>query len=295
MERQDAMEKELILRESDINEFLEKLRLDEKSENTCQKYRRDINKLVEFIKFQTSCTDEDVKVNRSLLLLYKEYLQCSYLLTSANSMIVSINALIKHLGCEDLCIKTFRLQRKICQREDRFLKRREYERLLNEARHQGKERLLLIMETMASIGIRISELKFVTVEAVRAGRVQIVSKGKAREIYLPKKLRKNLTEYIRRKKLKCGIVFCTTSGKAVDRSNVCHEMKKLAEDAGVNPKKVFPHNLRHLFAHEFYAQEKNIVALADILGHSSLETTRIYTKTCAKEHLRKLEKLKFII
>lgn len=289
------MKAELLLRESEVSDFLESLRMDEKSENTSQKYKRDIKNLVTFIKNQTCCTDDAVKITRSLLLLYKEHLQSNYLLTSANSMIASVNAMLKYLGREELCVKTFRIQRKIYQREDRFLKRREYERLLNEARRQGKERLLLIIETMASIGIRISELRFVTVEAVRAGRMQIVSKGKAREIYFPKKLRKSLAEYIQKKKIKGGMVFCTASGKAVDRSNICHEMKKLAEDAGVNPKKVFPHNLRHLFAREFYAQERNIVALADILGHSSLETTRIYTQTSAKEHLGKLDKLKFII
>lgn len=179
--------------------------------------------------------------------------------------------------------------------ESRELKQEEYQKLVETARRRKKEQLALIIEAITGTGIRISELAYITAEAVTQGKAEVSCKGKCRLIYLTKELRKRLMKYCRQKNIKEGPVFCTRSGRPLDRSNIWSMMKKLSKEAGVNPDKVFPHNLRHLFARTYYKKHKNIFYLADILGHASVNTTRIYTRTAGENHIRMLEGLKLVI
>lgn len=179
--------------------------------------------------------------------------------------------------------------------ESRELKQYEYEKLVETARRKKKEQLALIIETITGTGIRISELVYITVEAVTQGRAEVSCKGKWRQIYLTKELRKRLMKYCRQKEIKAGPVFCSRHRKPLDRSNIWSMMKKLSKEAGVDPGKVFPHNFRHLFARTYYKKHKDIFYLADILGHASVNTTRIYTRTAGANHIRLLEGLKLVI
>ena len=178
---------------------------------------------------------------------------------------------------------------------DRDLSKEEYKKLVLSALRQGKKRLAMILQTICATGIRVSELSYVTVESVMKGAVEIYCKGKQRIVLFPKKLQKKLLRYIQEKGIISGLIFCTSTGKAVDRSNIWKEMKKLSEETKVAEKKVYPHNLRHLFAKEFYAIEKDIAKLADVLGHSSVETTRIYIKSTSEEHQKQLDMMKLVI
>ena len=187
------------------------------------------------------------------------------------------------------------VQRRLCREESRELTAAEYRRLLTAAKAKKNERLLLVMESICSTGIRVSELRFFTVEAVAAGRAQVTNKGKTRWVYLPAKLCKLLLAYARERGVASGPVFVTRGGKPLDRSNICHAMKALCQDARVEEKKVFPHNLRHLFARTFYRLEKDIVHLADILGHSSVDTTRIYTLESSRTYRKRLERLNLLL
>ncbi len=210
-------------------------------------------------------------------------------------MLSAVNRLLKFLGREDCRIRFLRAQRKTFREQNRELTRAEYQRFLDTAAEQGQERLGLLMETICATGIRVSELRFFTVEAVRLGRAEVSNKGKNRTVFLPEKLRKALLQYAQAQKIAAGPVFVTRNGKPLDRSNIWHDMKALCREAGVADSKVFPHNLRHLFARTYYALEKDIVRLADILGHSSINTTRIYTMESGAVHRRQLEKMRLVI
>ena len=282
------MSEALLLTRVNVLAYLESIRQEGKSSNTVKKYARDLDAFLKFLK-------GDEKVTESTITAYRQYLQANYSSASANSMLAPLNNLLKSLGRADLCARLFKIQRRIFACEDRELTRSEYERLIEAARRAGKLRLMLVMETMAATGMRVSEIRHVTVESVKESKVEIYSKGKIREVYFPKKLRKRLLDYAASKCITEGPVFQTVHGNPLDRSNLFHDMKKLAESAGVSAKKIFPHNFRHLFARTFYAREKDIVALADILGHSNLQTTRIYTMTTAKEHVHKLERLGLVV
>lgn len=210
---------------------------------------------------------------------------------SFNSMVAAANQFFAFQGWEDCKIKALRLQRKLFRDDRRELTREEYERLLTAAHSLGRERLALLLETICSTGIRVSEVKYITVEAARAGKAEIALKGKLRTILLPGKLCRKLKKYARAQKTASGEIFLTRSGKSLSRRQIWAELKRLCKYAGVEPSKVFPHNLRHLFATTFYKACRDIVKLADVLGHSSIETTRLYLAASGAEHARQLERL----
>lgn len=260
---------------------------DEKSKATVEKYLRDIHRFVEFSK--------GIAVTKSVVLDYKSHLKENYATASANSMIASINSFFKYLEWNDCCVKQFKVQKKAFAPEETELTREEYVRLVETARNRGNERLCLILQTICGTGIRISELRHITVEAAQQGQATVVCKGKTRVIFIVAKLKKHLLRYAQKNKISTGAIFVTSSGKDISRCNIWRDMKTLCRYAGVSPNKVFPHNLRHLFARIFYNLEKDIVKLADILGHSSINTTRIYIITTGFEHRRKMENMRLIL
>ena len=277
----------------EIIRFEKFLYLEEKSENTVKKYIRDVNTFIGFLGIENISFDKSI--NKVLVMKYKAYLKERYNIVSANSMIASINAFLKFIDRIDLCVKPFKVQKSAFCDKSKELSFEEYNRLVETAMTSGNERLALVLQTICATGIRISELKYITVDAVERGHVSVSLKNKTRIVFLVKKLRKKLKEYIKSQKIKKGSVFVTKNGKPLDRTNIWREMKKLCEKAKVEPSKVFPHNLRHLFAKAFYEKEKDIAKLADILGHSSINTTRIYIISSGDEHLRRMEGMRLVI
>ena len=230
-------------------------------------------------------------LEKVVVLEYKAHLCEKYVPTSVNAMLSSLNCFFNFCGWYDLRVKNLKIQRQIFASTEKELTKAEYDRLLRAAKSKKNERLFLLMQTICSTGIRVSELKFITVEAVERGIAEINCKGKRRQVFLPKELRKMLGRYIKEQKRKSGAVFVTKNGNPLDRSNIWSDMKKLCKTANVSEKKVFPHNLRHLFARTFYSLQKDVVRLADILGHSSVNTTRIYTMETGVVHRRQMERL----
>ena len=263
------------------------LREQERSAGTIEKYMRDIRKFVRFLGDQT--------LSKETVISYKEELSRTYAVTTANSMLVAINRFFQYLGCREYGVTLFKTQRKLFIPEEKELTLQEYYRLIQTAERLGKKRTALIMQAIGSTGIRISELSYITVEAVESGRAVVDCKGKYRTIFLPNSLRRKLRSYLRENGITEGAVFVTSTGRAIGRTNVWRDMKRLAKEAGVNPKKIFPHNLRHLFARQYYKQEKDIAKLADILGHSSIETTRIYIISTGSEHEQQIERLRLVV
>lgn len=260
------------------------LRAEERSAGTIEKYLRDVR------AFQRGLGCE--RVNNMKLVEWKSYLMFRrYAPVTINSMLAAANSLCRFLGWNDCHVKYLKVQRRLFRESARELTRAEYARLLAAAQALHQQRLALLMETICATGIRVSEVKYVTVEAARRGRAEIALKGKIRTILLPKKLARKLLQYAGQQKTASGEIFLTASGKSLSRRQIWAEMKRLCSDARVEPTKVFPHNLRHLFATVFYQACKDIVHLADVLGHSSIETTRIYLVTSGAEHARQLEKL----
>ena len=271
-----------------INEFKEYLIDNDKSAYTVEKYIRDVMK---FKDFAGDC--EKVKETAGE---YKNYLvRKGYSVRSINSMLSSVNALFEYLDRNDLKIKTIKMQRSVYCPEDKELTRAEYQRLCSAAKMKKNNRLELIIETVCSTGIRIGELKYITVESAKRGESVVTLKGKTRYVFIPKELKRKLLRYSKEQGIKEGMIFVTRTGKAVTRTNIWRDMKNLCKDAGVKPEKVFPHNLRHLFARTFYNIDKDIAKLADILGHSSIDTTRIYIISTGAEHRRLIEKMKLIL
>ena len=264
------------------------LREDEKSRATIKKYLCDMEKLI--------CFAAGRPLTKSLMLDYKEtlYEKEKYKISSINSFLVAANRFFEYMQWYELKVKTYRVQKETFCPENKYLSKAEYKKLLHEAKEEKKPRLFMILETLASTGMRVSELQFLTVEAVRLGRVEIHNKGKVRTVLLTEKLRKQLMLYAAKRQISGGAIFCTKTGEPVNRSNIWREMKELCKNAGVEPTKVFPHNLRHLFAQCFYHLKKDIAKLADVLGHSSIETTRIYIRTTSREHLKQLEMLNLV-
>ena len=203
-------------------------------------------------------------------------------------MLVALNSFLRFIGLQDCCVKLVKIQRQIFSREDKELSIAEYKRLVKAA---ANTRLSLVIQTICGTGIRVSELQHITVEAVWAGKTVVNCKNKTRVIFIPASIQKLLTKYIKKNRITAGAVFVSKSGKPLDRKNIWRDMKALCEQAGVSPEKVFPHNLRHLFARTFYSLEKDIVRLADLLGHSSIDTTRIYTIETGNEHRHRLERV----
>ena len=278
---------ERIITKSMILEFESYLRSDEKSENTIEKYLRDVRAFCVFAGTK--------EIYKAVVMEFKTSLVEKYEVASANSMIAAVNAFLRFMGWVDCCIKQFKVQKKTFCSEEKELTKVEYIRLVNTAKQKGNERLNLILQTICGTGIRVSELQFITVEAVCKGEAVVSCKNKTRTVFIVRELQKKLLNYIKTKGITTGCIFITKSGKPMSRCNIWREMKALCEQAGVSPDKVFPHNLRHLFARTFYGIEKDIAKLADILGHSSINTTRIYIITSGAEHKRKMENMRLII
>lgn len=271
-----------------VSEFRKFLIKEEKSAATVEKYLRDVTAFASFLK--------DEAITAESIALYKQKLiSDGYAARSINSMLASIGCLVRCFGWTDIRIKTIKLQSQFFRPEEKELDRAEYERLCHAARTKGNERLYLILQTICSTGIRVSELDFITVEAVKRGEAVVSLKGKTRTVFLTCAIRKKLLRYIRERKITSGNVFITKNGKPINRSNIWREMKNLCEEANVDPQKVFPHNLRHLFARVFYGIEKDIVRLADVLGHSSVNTTRIYLISTGSEHRKCMERMRLVI
>lgn len=275
-----------VLTQAGIAAYRLKLIREEKSAATVEKYLRDVRAF--FVFAGTAALTKEV------VMAYKRRLvEQGYAARSVNSMLGSVNSLLEFLGCASLRVKAIKQQRKIYCAEERELSKAEYLRLLEAARK--KPQLRLVMEIICGTGIRVSELRYFTVEAVRRGEVTVSCKAKTRTILLPKKLQRFLLEYAGKNSIDSGAIFVTRGGKPLDRSNIWTQMKRLCEEAGVRPSKVFPHNLRKLFARTFYGIEKDIAKLADILGHSSIDTTRIYIMSTGMEHRRKIERLGLVV
>ena len=226
---------------------------------------------------------------------YKQMLGNTYAVASANSMIAALNCFLRFCGWHELCVKQFKIQRQAYCCEEKELSRSEYIRLIEAAKKKRNERLNLIIQTICVTGIRVSELQYITVEALNRSEAVVNCKGKNRRIFIVPELKKKLLRYVKEQKISSGVIFITRNGNPISRNNIWKEMKSLCEEAHVAPSKVFPHNLRHLFARTFYGIEKDIAKLADILGHASINTTRIYIVTTGAEHKRKMENMKLII
>ncbi len=282
------MMKGRFLTEKQIAAFAVYLESEEKSKNTCDKYIRDVRTFASYLN-GTSIAKETVIAYKNKLLSEK------YAARSINSMLASLNSLFVFLGWADLKVKSIKLQRQIYCPEEKELTKAEYMRLVNTAKQKGNERLTFLIQTICGTGICVSELQYITVEAVKCGEAVVSLKGKTRSVFIVRELQKKLLRYAAEQKITSGAIFITRNGKPMGRTNIWREMKSLCEQAGVNPKKVFPHNLRHLFARTFYGIEKDIAKLADILGHSSINTTRIYIITTGNEHRQRMENMRLII
>jgi len=277
----------MVLTVQKLQTFTGHLRSEEKSPATLEKYRREANRFAAWL--------DGGEVTKDAAREYKEHLLKGRAPAGVNGAVAALNALFDFLDLRSCRLRSVRLQRQIFRDEEKELTEKEYRRLLEAARTRKNERLLLVMESICATGIRVSELRFFTVETVRLGRAEVTNKGKTRTVFLPGKLQRELLKYVKRRGIDSGPVFVTRSGRPLDRSNIWHEMKGLCKDAGVAEGKVFPHNLRHLFARTFYGLEKDIVRLADLLGHSSVNTTRIYTMESGLSHRRQLEKMRLVI
>ena len=270
-----------------ISDFKEHLILEERSAATVEKYIRDVKAFYAFVN--------GVEVTKEVVIEYKKHLQENYAVRSVNSMLASINSLFVFLRWHELKVKSIKLQQQIYCPEEKELTKAEYTRLCRAAEKKHNERLNLILQTICGTGIRVSELKFITVESVRCSEATVSLKGKTRSVFIVKELQKKLLRYAAEQGIKSGMIFVTRTGKPISRTNIWREMKALCNEASVNPQKVFPHNLRHLFARVFYGIEKDIAKLADILGHSSINTTRIYIISTGTEHRRRMENMQLII
>ena len=275
---------EHILTQTQLSAFAAQLRREEKSAGTAEKYLRDAGR--------PSSQRANRSVTSELAAAWREHLTAQgYAPVTVNSMLSAVNHLFRFLGWEECRVKFLKIQRRTFREEGRELTRPEYDRLLAAARRRGENRLALLMEAICSTGVRVSEVRYLTVEAARAGRAEVRLKGKIRTILLPGKLCRKLLKYAKTQKTVSGEIFLTRNGTGLGRRQIWAEMKRLCKEAGVAPTKVFPHNLRHLFATTFYRVCKDIVRLADVLGHSSIDTTRIYLMTTGAEHTRLLDRL----
>ena len=268
--------------QSQIQLFHQHLIREEKSTATVEKYLRDVRAFAVYVGNEI--------VTKEVVMAWKNDLQAKeYAVRSINSMLASLNSLLDFLGWADCKVKSLKQQKQVYCAEEKELTKAEYMNLLAAAKNRPQ--LRLVMETICGTGIRVSELRFFTVESAQRGEVVVNCKGKCRTILIPGKLRKLLLDYAKKEKIRSGVIFITRNGKPLNRSCIWAQMKALCVEAGVNPTKVFPHNLRKLFARTFYGIEKDIAKLADILGHSSIDTTRIYIMTTGTEHRRKIERL----
>ncbi|MBR5499907.1 MAG: tyrosine-type recombinase/integrase [Clostridia bacterium] len=259
----------------------------EKSRATIEKYMRDIRYFIVYM--------EGRAIDKQSVLDYKAQLLNKYAVRSANSMLAALNMYLRFAGRYDLTVKQYRVQKDAYCPEKKELTKDEYMALIRVAEQKQNRRLALVIQTICATGIRVSELSGITIEAVKRGEAVVSCKGKIRRIFIISALRKKLLEYAQDRGIHTGTIFTTKNGKPINRSNIWKEMKHLCKMAGVEPGKVFPHNLRHLFARTFYGIEKDIAKLADVLGHSNINTTRIYIMTTGIEHQRRMETLKLIL
>ncbi len=271
-----------------ITKFKEYLINGEKSASTLDKYIRDVTRFMQWV--------QEKVIEKSVVLEYKQLLiESGYAPKSVNSILSSLNAFFDMNDWHDIKVKALKIQNQLYASKEKELTKAEYIRLLDAAKAKGNSRLYHLMQTICGTGIRISELEFITYEAVCSGKTSISCKGKFRQIFIPKKLCDILKKYAKEQGIKSGSLFVSRNGKPLDRSNVWSDLKKLCESAGVSKDKVFPHNFRHLFARTYYSLEKDIVRLADILGHSSINTTRIYTMETGDVHIRQINRLGLVV
>lgn len=276
-----------IITEGSIQEFHRYLVNEEKSSATQQKYEREIKNLQNYLNGRA--LSKEILLDYRMTLLEKNRIQ------TVNGKISAINAYLRFRGTPDCRLKLMKIQRKIFAEEKRELKESEYRRLVAAARGKKNQRLYYLLLTLGGTGIRVSELKYITVEAVRNRKAEIRLKGKCRIVILGRELAEKLEQFIQKEQIQSGCVFRSRTGNPLDRSNINHEMKRLCEETGVKKRKVFPHNLRHLFARSFFSVDKNIAHLADVLGHSSIETTRIYVATTIEMHERVIRRMHLVI
>lgn len=279
--------RKMILQLKMIDKYKKHLYEGEKSEATVNKYIRDIQSLYEFLP-------EQKELNKEILVAYKRSLSSCYKVSSINSMLIAINGFLEFMKLGQLKVKLYKVQREIFYQEDKELTKEEYKRLLKEAIKKDNQRLYMLLQTICGTGIRVSEHRYITVESLKEGRVMVNNKGKNRIVIINNDLKTVLLKYCRKQGITSGAVFVTRKGKTMDRSNIWTAMKKLCKGANVESKKVFPHNLRHLFALTYYRLYKDVVRLADILGHASIDTTRIYTMTSGKEYQKSLLKMNLV-
>lgn len=270
-----------------LAQFKSHLISEERSASTVEKYLRDTAAFAAYAG--------GAALTKETVIGYKRRLQERYAVRSVNSILASMNSLFAFLGWLDLKVKSVKLQQQIYCPEEKELTKAEYARLCRTAERKHNARLNLILQTICGTGIRVSELSYITVEAVKQGEATVSCKAKMRSVFIVKELQKKLLRYAAEQGIKTGMIFVTRTGKPLSRTNIWREMKALCEEAGVNPKKVFPHNLRHLFARTFYGIEKDIAKLADILGHSSINTTRIYIISTGTEHRKRMENMRLIL
>ena len=279
---------EYMLSKETVKAYEDYLLAEERSRGTVAKYIRDTKRFIQWLN--GGC------VNKQKAMEWKDHLyKIGYAPITINSMLASLNGLFQFMGWNECRIKFYKIQRKMFRDSNKDLNRQEYERLVSAAKQQGKNQIALLMETICATGIRVSEISYITAEAVYRGQAEIILKGKIRTIMFPGKLRKKLFRYMKNQKIKAGKLFLTRNGKQISRGQIWKEMKQLSRIAKVEPSKVFPHNLRHLFAITFYSVCKDIVRLADVLGHSNIETTRIYLMTTCENHARQLEKMELVL
>ena len=269
-----------------LSEYEAYLRAEERSAGTIDKYLRDMRAFAAW--------RGERQLTKELAAEWKEHLLRDHAPVTINSMLSALNSFLRFAGREDCRVKFLKVQRKLFREPSKELTRRDYDRLLDAAQASGQERLALLMETICATGIRVSEVKFITVEALGRGRADVALKGKIRTILLPGKLCRKLLKYAKKKKIVSGGIFLTGNGTPLSRKQIWTEMKRLCQKAGVEATKVFPHNLRHLFARVFYKASRDVAKLADVLGHSSIETTRIYLISTGAEHARQLDRLDLV-
>ena len=275
------------LTEQMIEEYREWLQIEEKEIATIEKYIRDVRTFYRFA--------ENRAVEKTLAIAYKQHLiREGYAISSINSMLVAMNGIFTHLGWVDCKVRTMKKQRQIYCPVNKELTRAEYLKLVATAEQEGNQRLMLILQTLCATGIRVSELQYITVEAVLQGEAVVSCKGKIRVVFIVSQLQEKLLEYAGQRGIVEGVIFVTRNGRPVDRINIWREMKNISCKAGIHPEKVTPHSLRHLFARAFYSTNKDIVKLADVLGHSSVNTTRIYVISTGDEHRQCMEELELV-
>ena len=277
------MKKEIRITDKLLKGFVSFLKEQEKSQSTISSYKRELFSLQMFL--------DDNPITKERLLGYKSMITSNYKPSTCNVAISAINSFLQYVGRTDLFVKPIRVQRQIFENKEKMLTKKEYNKLIQTAKINGQKQLSLIIQTICATGIRVSELQYITVDAVKNGQAHIRCKGKNRVVFIPKSLCILLKKYVINRNITNGPVFRTRNNKPIDRSNLWKAMKKLCTISGVKSSKVYPHNLRHLFARTYYTQQKDLSRLADVLGHSNINTTRIYTRETGAVHARQIEGL----